>query len=392
MRALLIFCGLAPVMALAAPVSFKTQIAPILRAQCQSCHGAQEAKGDYRVDSFTEVMRALEDEPARVLAAKPNESLFLKLLITADDDERMPQKADKLPAKQIALIRQWIAEGAKFDGNNPKSTLAEIIPARKHVAAPAVYPRALPITALALSPDGKTIAASGLREITLWNLEGKLVRRISNMTQRTFALAWLPDGETLLAGGGIPGELGEVRAFTQDGKLRAVVHQASDVVLDVQLDANATRLAVADAVLSRTCAAHLQRPTNEAIVDFLRTLHVRRIIRVDEQQQVEVAVADMADQVAVMYFGKVVEVAAANSIFARARHPYTNLLARTVPRRGDGIFAETQGELPDPLSPPQGCAFRARCPNSGDICMNLNPSLHKGKAGAHVACHFANED
>ena len=80
MRALLIFCGLAPVMALAAPVSFKTQIAPILRAQCQSCHGAQEAKGDYRVDSFTEVMRALEDEPARVLAAKPNESLFLKLL------------------------------------------------------------------------------------------------------------------------------------------------------------------------------------------------------------------------------------------------------------------------------------------------------------------------
>ena len=98
------------------------------------------------------------------------------------------------------------------------------------------------------------------------------------------------------------------------------------------------------------------------------------------------------DRVAVMYFGKVVELAAANSIFARARHPYTNLLARTVPRRGDDIFAETQGELPDPLNPPQGCAFRARCPNSGDICMNLNPVLHKGKAGAHVACHFADED
>jgi hypothetical protein len=247
MRALLIFCGMAPVMALAAPVSFKSQIAPILRVQCQSCHGAEEAKGDYRVDSFAEVMRALEDEPARVLAKKPDESLFLELLSTSDADERMPQKADALPAKQIALIRQWIAEGAKFDGNDPKATLSEIIPARKHAAAPAVYPRALPITALALSPDGKTIAASGLREVTLWNLEGKLVRRIPNMAQRTFALAWLPDGETLLAGGGVPGELGEVRAFTQDGKLRAVVHQATDVVLDVQLDANTTRLAVADA-------------------------------------------------------------------------------------------------------------------------------------------------
>jgi peptide/nickel transport system ATP-binding protein len=98
------------------------------------------------------------------------------------------------------------------------------------------------------------------------------------------------------------------------------------------------------------------------------------------------------DRVAVMYFGEVVELAEANSIFARARHPYTNLLARTVPRRGDGIFAETQGELPDPLNPPQGCAFRARCPNSGDICMNLNPALHKGKAGSYVACHFADED
>ena len=65
MRALLIFCGLASVMALAAPVSFKTQIAPILRAQCQSCHGAQEAKGDYRVDSFAEVMSA--QRPVRLV-------------------------------------------------------------------------------------------------------------------------------------------------------------------------------------------------------------------------------------------------------------------------------------------------------------------------------------
>ena len=98
------------------------------------------------------------------------------------------------------------------------------------------------------------------------------------------------------------------------------------------------------------------------------------------------------DRVAVMYFGEVVEVAAANSIFARAAHPYTNLLASTVPRRGDDIFAETQGELPDPLNPPRGCAFRARCPRAGDICMNMNPTLHETKAGAHVACHFTDED
>ena len=98
------------------------------------------------------------------------------------------------------------------------------------------------------------------------------------------------------------------------------------------------------------------------------------------------------DRVAVMYFGEIVEVAAANSIFASAAHPYTNLLASTVPRRGDAIFAESQGELPDPLDPPEGCAFRARCPGAGEICKTLNPSLHKTEAGAHVACHFADEE
>ena len=231
----------------AAPVSFKAQIAPILRAQCQSCHGPESAKGEYRVDTYTELMRALEDEPARVLPNQPDDSLFVELLVTQDAEARMPQKADALPPKQVALIRQWIQEGARFDGRDPNATLAEIIPAREHAPAPAAYPRALPITALAFSPDGQTIAASGLREITLWNADGKLLRRIPNMAQRTFALAWLPDGQTLLAGGGIPGELGEVRAFTHSGQLRSVIHQAADVVLDVQLDANATRLAVADA-------------------------------------------------------------------------------------------------------------------------------------------------
>ena len=78
------------------------------------------------------------------------------------------------------------------------------------------------------------------------------------------------------------------------------------------------------------------------------------------------------DRVAVMYFGEVVEVAAANSIFARCAHPYTNLLARTVPR----------GEMTYSPKPKANCRilsthhkdmpFRAAVPNSGDICMNLN--------------------
>jgi len=246
-----VFILLLAVSVRAAPVSFKAEIAPLLRMKCQSCHGARDSKGDFRLDSYAELMRALEDEPARVLPGKGGESLLFQLLTTADADERMPQKSGALPAKTIALVKRWIDEGAKFDGADPKATLAQVIPARTHAAAPKVYGRDMPITALAFSPDGSLLATSGLREIILWNTaDGKMVRRIPNMTQRTFALAWHPDGKLIFAGGGIPGELGEVRAFTPAGKLRAVLHRAADVVLDVQLDANAThpaRLAVGDA-------------------------------------------------------------------------------------------------------------------------------------------------
>lgn len=98
------------------------------------------------------------------------------------------------------------------------------------------------------------------------------------------------------------------------------------------------------------------------------------------------------DRVAVMYFGEIVEVTGSSSLFSSARHPYTNLLARTAPRRGSDIFAESDGELPDPLNPPAGCAFRARCSKSSDICATINPKLKTTHGGSDVACHFADED
>lgn len=235
--------------ATAAPVSFKNDIAPLLLAKCQACHGAKKAKGEYRVDSYAELMKSLEDEQPRVIAEKPDESLLLKLLNTNDVDERMPQKSKPLSKKQVALVYKWIMEGAKFDGKDVQTALVQLVPSRIHAAAPKKYLRPLPITAMSFSPNGQRLAISGLREITVWNpVNGKLLQRIPNMAQRTLALKWSQDGETVFAGGGIPGELGEVRAFnTTNGNLRAVIHRVSDMVLDVQLDLNGTTLAVADA-------------------------------------------------------------------------------------------------------------------------------------------------
>lgn len=231
------------------PVSFRGEVAPLLLAQCQSCHGAEEAKGDFRVDSYTELMRVLDEEQPRVVASKPGASLVLQLLSSKNADDRMPQKSAPLEAEQIDLVRRWIGEGASFDGDDPNAALVQVIPVRRHEPAPAKYPRPLPITALDFSPDGRELAASGSREVTLWNpATGELVRRIPNMAARTLALAWSPDGKQLVAVGGIPGELGEARVFDSGtGKLLAVAHRAGDVALDVRYNGVDATFAVADA-------------------------------------------------------------------------------------------------------------------------------------------------
>ena len=96
----------------------------------------------------------------------------------------------------------------------------------------------------------------------------------------------------------------------------------------------------------------------------------------------------VSDRIAVLYFGSVVEVGPADAIFAAPRHPYTRLLAESAPVVGRPLTApEAEGaELPDPLNPPPGCAFAARCPRATDRCRAEAPELAPASDGAGVAC------
>jgi peptide/nickel transport system ATP-binding protein len=101
-----------------------------------------------------------------------------------------------------------------------------------------------------------------------------------------------------------------------------------------------------------------------------------------------------SDRVAVMYVGQLVETAAAASIFARPRHPYTAALMKAVPvpdpRIPSGDVA-LQGEVPNPASPPPGCYFHPRCPFAVEICRTESPAL-RVVAPDHLArCHRADE-
>jgi peptide/nickel transport system ATP-binding protein len=97
----------------------------------------------------------------------------------------------------------------------------------------------------------------------------------------------------------------------------------------------------------------------------------------------------VADRVAVMYFGRIVELAPAERIFNRPRHHYTALLARSAPVVGRPLAPPMRGEAepPDPLDPPPGCAFAPRCPAATDLCRAERPQLSGDPQQSAFACH-----
>jgi oligopeptide/dipeptide ABC transporter ATP-binding protein len=103
-------------------------------------------------------------------------------------------------------------------------------------------------------------------------------------------------------------------------------------------------------------------------------------------------VRQIADRIALMYLGRIVEVAPADELFARPRHPYTKALLASVPvpdptrRRATIPLA---GEIPSPLDPPSGCGFHTRCPLADDRCRAEPPPLLECGPQARVACHKA---
>ena len=96
----------------------------------------------------------------------------------------------------------------------------------------------------------------------------------------------------------------------------------------------------------------------------------------------------IADRVGVMYFGRVVELAPAASLFTRPRHPYTRMLLDALPDLGMTGKPRTPvaGEVPNPLAPPSGCAFHPRCPYANERCRVEIPRFSGG-----VACHAVEE-
>jgi peptide/nickel transport system ATP-binding protein len=164
------------------------------------------------------------------------------------------------------------------------------------------------------------------------------------------------------------------------------------------------RVMIAMALLSKPRLLIADEPTTA--LDVTIQAQILQLIR-DLQKESGTAVlfithdmgviAQMCDDVAVMYAGRVVEQGSVKDIFGRSAHPYTRGLLRSVPRRGVGRKADLptiEGMVPSLIRPPGGCRFADRCdrrrgrsPDEQTRCYEEDPRLHDHGA-SHVACHY----
>jgi peptide/nickel transport system ATP-binding protein len=103
-------------------------------------------------------------------------------------------------------------------------------------------------------------------------------------------------------------------------------------------------------------------------------------------------VKNVSDRVAVMYLGKLCEVAPPDQLYEQPAHPYTAALLDAIPVPDPEVRPHEEetleGDLPSPLEPPSGCRFRTRCPRAEELCAQEEPQIREVAAGQYVACHF----
>jgi len=160
------------------------------------------------------------------------------------------------------------------------------------------------------------------------------------------------------------------------------------------------RIAVARALASRPAFLICDEPTSAldvsvqaAVLNLMRRLqdqHGLTYLFISHNLSV---VDHMADDVGVMYLGRLVELQPTEALFDAPRHPYTRLLIETVPSLETigRASAPLKGEVPSPLNPPPGCAFNPRCPFANERCRVERPEPTALPGGGMVACHGVEE-
>ncbi|HBJ34842.1 MAG TPA: hypothetical protein DDZ51_08785 [Planctomycetaceae bacterium] len=225
-------------------VSFTEQIAPIFHNRCVACHNIRNAQGRYNMANFHALISESESGHA-ISPGQADQSLLVQMI----EDGSMPFDADPLSEAEITLVRRWVDLGARIEVDADRNApLIRLMPRTQHPEPPKTYSTAIPVTALATSNDGKTLASSGYHEVLLWSPgdDGTAIlnSRIANVAQRVHGLAFHPTENWLAVASGTPGQLGEVKLFDwQSGTVIADLIVSEDEMFDVAFSPDGNRLA-----------------------------------------------------------------------------------------------------------------------------------------------------
>jgi WD40 repeat protein len=203
-------------------VSYYHQIRPIFQASCQGCHQPAKRDAEFDITSVEAIKKGGFSEESAVLPEDPDESILM-YEITAEegDTPSMPKDGEPLSQEQVALIRQWIAEGAEDDSPPSAKTAIDM----NH---PPVYSARPVITSLDFSPDGNLLSVSGYHEVLIHNSGGsEIVARLVGLSERIESAVFSPDGKYLAVTGGSPCRLGEVQVWDVEDKELKVSHSVT---------------------------------------------------------------------------------------------------------------------------------------------------------------------
>ncbi|HKI31609.1 MAG TPA: c-type cytochrome domain-containing protein [Gemmataceae bacterium] len=223
------------------PPSYVKQVKPFLGKFCVECHNPDKLRGDLDV-STVKALIAGGKSGASFIPGKPDES-YLVTLAEGKDNPKMPPKTAKAQpaAADVAILRAWVAAGAKDDTGTTSVALPETKP---HEAKPA------PVAALAYRPGAKPLAAGGQNEVVLIDpATGEVTGRLTGQDGKVTALAFSRDGGNLAVASGTPGASGVVRVyfFPPSGipinKPEVVISAHKDVILGLAFSPDGNTLA-----------------------------------------------------------------------------------------------------------------------------------------------------